>query len=261
LDRLDLQHHLFLITLDGNLQRSPLPKDVHHVLDVGTGTGIWAIDFADKYPSAHVIGTDLSPVQPQYVPPNCRFYVEDAEEDWRFEEPFDFIHTRMLVIGLRDWKRFFHQAFAALKPGGYIELQDLTFPARCDDGTAPDDSPVMVWSRHMMEACRRTGKDLTISTSFPALLNEAGFVDVRAEGHTWPINKWPKEKQLKKLGSWAHQNFMQGLQGFSMGFLCGVLQWEQKDVVELCNKVGEQAKDLNSHVYLPISICWARKPE
>jgi hypothetical protein len=44
----DLQHHLFLLTLDGELYNAPL-KDLsgglHNVLDIGTGTGIWAIDF------------------------------------------------------------------------------------------------------------------------------------------------------------------------------------------------------------------------
>jgi len=44
----DLQHHLFLLTLSGNLYNAPikdLPGGVHNVLDIGTGTGIWAIDF------------------------------------------------------------------------------------------------------------------------------------------------------------------------------------------------------------------------
>lgn len=31
----------------------------HKVLDIGTGTGIWAIDFANEHPEAEVIGLDL----------------------------------------------------------------------------------------------------------------------------------------------------------------------------------------------------------
>jgi tRNA G46 methylase TrmB len=34
------------------------------VLDIGTGTGIWAIDYADAHPDSTVIGVDLSPIQP-----------------------------------------------------------------------------------------------------------------------------------------------------------------------------------------------------
>jgi hypothetical protein len=40
------------------------------ILDVGTGSGIWTIDMADQYPMAEVVGTDLSPIQPSWVPPN-----------------------------------------------------------------------------------------------------------------------------------------------------------------------------------------------
>jgi SAM-dependent methyltransferase len=37
------------------------------VLDAGTGTGMWAIDFADEYvdTGAQVVGNDLSPIQPR----------------------------------------------------------------------------------------------------------------------------------------------------------------------------------------------------
>lgn len=41
-DRLDLQHHLCVLTMEGKLHLCPAGKDnaLHRVLDVGTGTGI-----------------------------------------------------------------------------------------------------------------------------------------------------------------------------------------------------------------------------
>lgn len=47
-DRLDMQHHLFHLTFAGELFLTPIPKEkkLGRVLDIGTGTGIWAIDFA-----------------------------------------------------------------------------------------------------------------------------------------------------------------------------------------------------------------------
>jgi len=78
----DIQHQLFVHTLHGKLHLAPLGEGIHNVLDIATGTGIWAIDFgacgtfpqsgphclillAVKYPTANVLGTDLSPIQPE----------------------------------------------------------------------------------------------------------------------------------------------------------------------------------------------------
>lgn len=49
----------------GRLHIAPLvhPKTI---LDIGTGTGIWAMEMADQYPESMIIGTDLSPVQPTW---------------------------------------------------------------------------------------------------------------------------------------------------------------------------------------------------
>lgn len=65
----DLQHNLFLLTFDDKLGNAP-PNDrnsgfeARRVLDVGTGTGIWAVDFADEHPDAEVLGFDLSAAFP-----------------------------------------------------------------------------------------------------------------------------------------------------------------------------------------------------
>ncbi|KAI5796040.1 hypothetical protein FPQ18DRAFT_387317 [Pyronema domesticum] len=45
-DRLDPYHELMRLVWDEKLHQAPL-KEPHRVLDIGTGTGIWAIDMAD----------------------------------------------------------------------------------------------------------------------------------------------------------------------------------------------------------------------
>ncbi|KAF4415102.1 hypothetical protein FACUT_13689 [Fusarium acutatum] len=46
-DRMDLGHHIYRLVLGGDLFLAPLGDKVKRVLDLGTGTGIWAMDFAE----------------------------------------------------------------------------------------------------------------------------------------------------------------------------------------------------------------------
>ena len=71
--------------MNRELHKAPL-ENPQRILDVGTGTGIWAIDAAYLYPDAHILGTDLSPIQPAWVPPNCQFEVDDCELEWLYGE-------------------------------------------------------------------------------------------------------------------------------------------------------------------------------
>jgi SAM-dependent methyltransferase len=82
MERQDIEHQTTLLLMDGELYKCPLRKNPSKILDLGTGTGIWCIDMADKFPDCEVIGTDLSPIQPELVPPNCKFYVDNYEDEW-----------------------------------------------------------------------------------------------------------------------------------------------------------------------------------
>lgn len=63
-ERLDVTHEALLLASGGKLYQAPLAgKKIEQVLDLGTGTGIWAIDFAQEFPQAQVLGTDLRYVQ------------------------------------------------------------------------------------------------------------------------------------------------------------------------------------------------------
>ncbi|RKK53631.1 hypothetical protein BFJ69_g17815 [Fusarium oxysporum] len=113
-ERLDLQHHLFLRTFDNKLGLAPpnLPgSKVERVLDVGTGTGIWAIDFADDHPEAEVLGIDLSPIQPSFVPANVEFQIDDIDEEWNYSAPFTYIHSRMMNMSIQKWEDYLRKIF------------------------------------------------------------------------------------------------------------------------------------------------------
>jgi len=62
---MDMAYHSLLLLLDGKAFFAPV-ENPQRILDVGTGTGIWALDVGDQYPSAQVVGIDLSPIQPRW---------------------------------------------------------------------------------------------------------------------------------------------------------------------------------------------------
>lgn len=91
-NRIEIEHHNQGLQLGGRLHLAPLDHP-QEIIDLGTGTGIWCIDVGEMYPSARVVGVDLSPIQPEWVPPNVSFEIDDFEADWwgcciRFLHPF-----------------------------------------------------------------------------------------------------------------------------------------------------------------------------
>ncbi|CZR64294.1 uncharacterized protein PAC_14192 [Phialocephala subalpina] len=95
--RQDIQHEIWRLALDSKLYLFPPfnNDDEIRVLDVGTGTGSWAIDFADSRPLSEVLGTDIAFIQPAMIPTNIVFHLHDAETSWSpFSNPsFMEIHS------------------------------------------------------------------------------------------------------------------------------------------------------------------------
>lgn len=109
-EREDMKHAMVKM-LCQQLHFAPLGDNPHQILDIGTGTGIWAIEMADQYPSATVLGVDLSPIQPEWVPPNVRFMVDDVESPWLHPNNyFDYIHSRHTVMAIKDWPKLFRRS-------------------------------------------------------------------------------------------------------------------------------------------------------
>jgi SAM-dependent methyltransferase len=247
-----MNHQKYLLLLGGKSYLAPLPVHMDKILDVGTGTGIWAIDMADQFPAASIIGTDIAPVQPEWVPPNCQFQLDDAEQDWTFAPAsFDYIHVRDMYLGIRDWAKFMRQAYDALKPGGYVELVSPHGYPTSDDNSLPDDAAFRELCTTLAKMTVKYGCDPRYCEKWQKQLEEAGFVDVTLTLHKLPSSPWPKDPILKKIGAFEYLNICEGTAGFLVN---KYTEWTGKSMQDLQMMVLNLKRELalnKFHCYIP----------
>ncbi|KAF6821466.1 methyltransferase domain-containing protein [Colletotrichum musicola] len=263
---LDINHYWVTLFLNNKLCLSPIGDSPQNVLDVGTGTGIWAIDFADEFPSAEVIGVDISPIQPSWVPPNCKFNIDDIEQPWTFPDNFfDLVHIRDLQGSASDWTALYKQAFAAIKPGGYIEVKESEIECHCQLLDLPENHIFRDWRKFLSQACEKLGK--VASQAHPdehgiaKALQAAGFVDIVAKKWPIPIGGWARDSLLQEVGISSLQFLDQSIEGFATFLLKEVLGWEYAEVVVFISEARKALRDAKTQPFFYLHGVYARKPE
>lgn len=261
-DRQDLLHHIRNLALNGALFRAPLGPSPQSVLDIGTGTGIWAIDFADQFPSAAVIGTDLSPIQPSWIPSNLQFHIEDAESTWLYnpDKTFDYIHIRDLGGSIGDWTKLMKQGYDHLEDGGWIELQEFNVGFSSDDDTLRLAPHLCEYIDHLLKAAEMFKKPMNVATTHKQRLIDLGFEDVKEEIYQVPTSGWPKDPRQKEIGRYNACASVMAVEAYSLALFTRVLGWSNERAQVFFTGVRADLTNTNVHAYCKLYVVYGRKP-
>ncbi|KAK7959624.1 uncharacterized protein PG986_004478 [Apiospora aurea] len=266
-DRLDLQHAMLMMATGGKLAHAPMDHDPEYVMDVATGTGIWAIQFAQEHPGSHVIGTDLSKIQPALpMVQNCEFVKDDAEEEWLYRTPetgtekmlFDYVHLRMVFTCFPDNLVVMRHAFDNMRPGGWIEYCDLYIDPLSRTGRHEGSTVQKFWAT-FRKGMSKIGRDMLCPRNYKTWLAEVGFVDIQEQIHHCPLADWPSDPAQKRLGQYALVNLTEGARGFSwkaLGF-AGLSADEKENLIA---ELRRDAGDPSLEIFHPVYVVYARKP-
>ncbi|KAJ3944850.1 uncharacterized protein N0V96_004867 [Colletotrichum fioriniae] len=252
MDRLDLAHAMMVKAIGSRLYNAPLKKEkVQRILDIGTGTGLWAVEMGDVFENAEiadeeiqVLGIDLSPIQPEWVPPNVKFEIDDVESPWVHSRKYDFIMCRYMVASIKDWPGLIKNIFDHLNPGGWVEFQDVNTQFYSDDDTFSQDSATARWMAGFAAACKGMGRDTDVAPTLASLLREGGFPSdlVHARRIKAPLGPWAKDQFHKDLGMMNLILTIDGLEALSLKLFSELLGRTQEEILVETAAVRKELK-------------------
>ncbi|KAK7420247.1 hypothetical protein QQX98_002902 [Neonectria punicea] len=260
---MDVNHHTLTLGIGDKLHLAPLDKEkVQSVVDIGTGTGVWAIDFADEYPNASVVGTDISPIQPSWIPPNLKFEIEDCTREWTFKNnSIDYIHIRWLVGSISDWNALFGQAFRCCKPGGWVESYETSSIITSDNNTVKKDSALGQWGKIFIEGGEKIGSSFTILEDGIQRkeMEKAGFVSIEEFDFKCPVGGWAKDPVLKEMGRFTQFGLERDTEGLVL-FMAHTLGWTKSEIQVYIAHLRREMRSGKHHSYYRQKVVWGRKP-
>lgn len=258
-----LKHKLYLdYLMDGKLFLAPIGDYPQKIVDLGTGVGLWAQDMAENFPSARVIGTDLSPIQPHWTPPNVEFRVEDLEDEnrpWtRIYADADLIHIRALLQTLRKPRQLIQRSFEELRPGGWIEIHEVISRVSSEDGTADDHPMNKFYDLVEGHFTAIYGWNLTFSNQIAETLEEVGFTNINTRCQSTPVGRWHSEAKMREIGIFT-QNIIEDWITAILG-RPDTMGLSEEEADELAHSVFEAFRNPRIHAQLRWVDYWAQKP-
>ncbi|XDG07764.1 hypothetical protein ABKA04_007379 [Annulohypoxylon sp. FPYF3050] len=219
--------------------------------------------FAEVYPNAEVIGTDLSPTQPLWVPPNVKFELDDCTQPWTWSEnSFDFVHIRYLFGAIADWDELLRQAYRVTRPGGWVQSCEADVNIRSDDDSIPPDSPYRTfWNMLYHDSQEKLGvtfQPIDDDVQRKAL-ERAGFECIEVHDYKFPIGGWPADKKLAEIGRYVQMTLLNDVEGYTL-YLWKAVMGEAPGYEEQLAKMKKELKSKKRHGYMRCRYVFGRKP-
>ncbi|KAH7169938.1 UMTA methyltransferase [Dactylonectria macrodidyma] len=254
-------HFLMTKGIGNRLFLAPVDLDKSsRVLDIGTGTGIWAISVGEEYPNAEVIGNDLSAIQSTWVPPNVKFEIDDVEQPW-VNGNFDYIFSRYMSTSILDWPKLAGNVFEHLNPGGWAEFQDLDLLYYSEDGSITDEHYLMKWIKLFIDTARtKLNREPCPGPKLEGWVKDAGFKNVVHRKFRLPLGSWPKDPHMKDIGMCNIAQLLEGLEAFSLKIFCGVLGMSTEEVLVMLAKVRQELHARAFHAQFDFHVVYGQKP-
>ncbi|CAN8103225.1 unnamed protein product [Discula destructiva] len=241
---------MWVLLLRGNLSIAPIGEPTN-VLDIGTGTGIWAR------------GQDISLIQPlENLPPNCSFVREDTEDTWVFGKKFDYIHWRLMLTCFKDHKAMIAKVYENLAPGGWGEFQEWTVEIVGEDEAAEEfvrKSALKKWCELGVAGGAKFGHDFRAALKYKQWMVEAGFVDIQERQILVPVNIWPADPEESNLGGWFSLDAQKGVKGTAK--LLEAAGMAPEDIPGFMDEVCDDVTHISMRAYSPHYVFYGRKPE
>jgi len=191
INRLDEMHEGWKDFFDGRLSFAPLDdSEPKSILEIGSGSGAWAIQAANTFPNAEVLAVDLVPIPPRPLPSNLKFQRLNLIDPFPFEPgTFDIVHARLVFMHLPKAEQIITRVIQLVKPGGWLLIEDLDLNVHGRDGL--DISPALIaWFDGFIRALKDRGVDHT-APIFDKIAEASGVfseVNVRKVGVPFSAN-------------------------------------------------------------------------
>ncbi|KAK4520336.1 uncharacterized protein ATC70_008470 [Mucor velutinosus] len=253
-DRVHQQHWILRYALQSNY-RAPVTDMLEKgitVLDSGCGPATWAFEMGEAWPNSTFHGIDASCVFPENIKPaNVEFVLGNIAKEIPYpDNTFDYIHQRLLLLGLTDddWDNALKQLYRVLKPGGYIEvaepdLQDL-------ENMGPTLRKLQYTMSDMLNSRNMPNK---AACEIEDRLIKAGFVNTNLKITPLKLN------HTDKTGKLLWEDYKHGYLNLRPVMAQIVPEWQDPEVYErfvtACGIEAEQTK-ANVNWY----ACYAQKP-